>query len=747
MTKSNCLPQQKIAQIMISLIFKNWRFLLDAILIIALVVLIFLWNPFGIFGGGLKLGTTTNMVTEIQEIGQLVTAEYYGEVIASIDESRLELIYEDSLNDQANLMYAELKHALHNLYQFQQIPRDERTQAYREQQTLGGEISNWRRVFRQDVSRNNILEKLNYHHDALTDSEYYDKVVEYLWREEFGKDKDVRWNPNERQEEQVLFSLYNKLVLQHAQLQAQPGIFYAYLDEGFAYANAFSSFYHADQTAELPRKEQRKKLAMVGRGWVKAGFDFATLDEHSFYFHEESSELHFFGLEPQILNADINPWFIPEKGIPGFEIIDYNGRVTFKDAKKVKEYCIQKLTLYAHRADLLMNAQKQGEETLKSFFSLLTGKEIRKIHFHNDLLVQAADEIARDEFINYYEAFLLDSLIRQELQFIDSLDQSRLNRSNNVQLIGVKQNLLKSTVSRLRKLPFEDTKQNFNYYASMAFDMGRDELLDAQEQAALEDVRWNNIRQDADKLDTLTLKLWYEDSLTFMMEYNAALSYLIEKSRWMENRIDSILASPDRESWKAGIESTYTILDTLWTNDTLKVSLSRTDSITEPKFLTELLHPFHYDKEAFTSYTRLRTIFGAAISSTGDTTLSANDSLLWVYHDGAHEAMQSFYLTPDQFFNKYLLASAEAGLRADSLVFVFASKAIALPLDTSKIQSSLNHVQVKELLEYYQLIQTKHEDFRHKGAIVRASEWVQAKLSDRKSMEFNFAEVKKYLDN
>lgn len=726
---------------MISLILKNWRFLLDAILIIALVVLIFLWNPFGIFGGGLKLGTTTNMVTEIREIGQLVTAEYYGEVIASIDESRLSLIKRDSVDQRANLMYADLKLALYNLYQFQQLPREERIREYKENKDLYPQLNflNWGRIFKQDVDRKNILAKLEHHNPDFRQTNLYGEVIEYLWREQMGNDEKETWDVKERHEEQVLFMLYNDVAQTST---ADSAGLQVYLSEGFENDQNFIAFYDEDFTSELPRVEQKKKLAMVGRGWVKAGFDFGTLDEQSFYFHEESSELHLFGFEPKILNADINPWFIPEKGIPGFEIIDYNGRVDFKDAKKVKEFCIQKLTLYAHRADIISNAQKQGEETLKSFFSLLTGKEVKKVHFHNDRLVQIADEIAQDEFVNYYEAQLLDSLIREEIQLIDSLRETRFNRSNNLQKIQIRQNLLKSTIGRLRKLPFEDMDTPFGYYSAAAYRIALDQTLDPQERKALEEVRWNNLQQP----DTLPLNLWYEDSLSFMMEYNAALSYLMEKSRWMESTIDTVFALEDSISWREEVDSAYTVLDNTWSGDSLRLSLSRSDTITQPQYLLSLLHPFHYQKDTFTSIARSRTLLGAEVSSTKDTTLSA-DLHLWIYNTESAEVMQSLSISPEHFINKHILAQSKKGLQADSLYFIFNTEPLNLPLVTSEFTAVLNDTQTQEIIRYYQLLKHQHEVFRNKGAIVRASEWVQAKLSDRKSLEFSFAEVKEYLEN
>ena len=50
---------------MIGWLLKNWKFLLDIVIVLAVVVLVFLWNPFGIFGGKVKLKDTANMVSEV----------------------------------------------------------------------------------------------------------------------------------------------------------------------------------------------------------------------------------------------------------------------------------------------------------------------------------------------------------------------------------------------------------------------------------------------------------------------------------------------------------------------------------------------------------------------------------------------------------------------------------------------------------------------------------------------------------
>jgi hypothetical protein len=65
-------------------IIKAIPFLLQVILVIVAVALFAFWDPFGIFvPTKLKLKDTPVDVRSIREIGQLITAEYYGEVIGS----------------------------------------------------------------------------------------------------------------------------------------------------------------------------------------------------------------------------------------------------------------------------------------------------------------------------------------------------------------------------------------------------------------------------------------------------------------------------------------------------------------------------------------------------------------------------------------------------------------------------------------------------------------------------------------
>ena len=705
---------------MISLLFSNWRFVLDALLIIALVFLLFVLNPFGIFGSGLQLGTTTNMVTEVRQIGQLVTAEYYGEVISSLDESRLVLIEESNPQQQANQLYSELKYALYDLHQYQQIPRNERKEEYL---ATNDRKNGWRRAVLQNVSRNNILEKLEFLNlrDSLNGNRFYLPVIEFLWREKYQHSEKDDWNPDSRTEAEVSLNLYQEVSTQY---QADSGLaFQRYLEDGFTLAANFQDFTYQEQVSEMSRAERKKRLALVGRGWVKAGFDFGKLDESSFYLDEETGELHFFGLEPQILNADINPWFIPERAVPGFEIIDYQGKVNFKDAQRVKEHCIQKLVFYAHQANIINQAQQQGAETLKSFFSLVSGQEIQQVYFHNDILTQTVKEIAEDEFINYYEGVLLDSLLAQEARRADSLRQAVTNRTRNTQLATELDSIRRQSLRRLRKLNFEGSRQKFNYYSTLAYQIRLDSVVDQHEQKLLKQVRWNmQTTSDSNLINLSTYKaprFWYEDSLALMMEYNTALSDLINRNVLIG---DTLVKRIPNSAFEDSLDSSEVILDFWITNDTTTVNYLKVDSL-DSTFLFQQRHPFYYNPRALRKYLTTDTLFTFSRVTNSDSTYTSKTGNNIFYVRNRNQSQSTVVTLPSSLFLDSLILTHTNFIQTDSIEFIFYSG--------KKERSSLSEEQLRELVLYYQFLRSSHQREQNKGAIVRASEWVRDKLTFR----------------
>ena len=697
--------------------------ILDIILVIAFVVILFVWNPFGIFGGGLKLTPTTNMVTEVREIGQLVTSEYYGEVIASIEESRMDRFEEEEISVKASSLFDNLYEAAVDLHAYQSQPVGVREAEYK----LTAPVEGWKRIIRHNVTRRNIVEKLNYHQflEDLTVDILYEDLLKYIWKQ---KNSTKQWNANNRQKEEALFIIYSDV-----EQTKDPS-----LDEA-----AFTDFFYQNKASELNKKETKKKLAMVGRGWVKAGFDFSTIDNSTFYMNQEAGEIHFFGLAAVILNADINPWFIPEKGIPGFEILDFNGKVDFRDAKKVKQYCMEKLILNAHRADILENAELHGAETLKTLFSLMTGKEIEKVFFHNDKIIKLAQEIAEDEYVNYHEASLLDSQLIQERTIIDSLRKTRENSFKNQQLANHREENISVVLARLRQLPFQDLPGTFSYFSKTIFEIAKDSLLDISERDQLKTMRlkWDSIptlKQDVEH--KIEKNIWFTNSLSFVKEYNWAIEYLLEYGVVAGSVADSTLLKSNftptflEENWVQN----YSFTD----SDSVMVTLVKEEK--EPKkILLDLLYPFQYNETSWDKFISQENLWLDSLPAGQEKITDFNDSTVWVYESKPYVRVRRLNISLYNLMSPHLLeefADKDNIWISDSLSFIRTETSWETlegqqePLLTSR--------QSVEMEAYYQLLVKSNGDQKNKGPVVQANEWVQKKFENNKSVREWLSEIK-----
>ena len=687
---------------MIGLLLKNWKLILDIVIVIALVILLFLWNPLGIFGGGLRLTPTTNMVAEIREVGQLVTAEYYGEVIASIGEARLNVIEEEDIGRQASLRYNNLYAAMIDLKEFQAQPVSVREAEYKE----GGSLPGWRRIIRHEVKSNNIMDKLIYQESIdLSTDPLYGEILQYIWERAHNKS----WRASSTQKAEALFLLYSR---------AEQSLDKS-LDE-----SDFSDFHFRNKEANISTREKKKKLAMIGRGWVKAGFDFGELDSHNFYISDNGDEAHFFGLSPVILNADINPWFIPEKGVPGFEILDYNGKVDFRDAKKVKQYCIEKLVLNAHRADILKSAEENGAETLKSLFSLITGKEIKRVIFHNDRIIQLSQEIAADEQVSYHEAYLLDSLLTRELHEIDSLIKTSINSQKNQQQALHREENVRMALKQLQKLPFEDTGNAFSYFSKDIFEIAEDSVLDEGEQHQLISLRdgWNTNGGNTDRPSP-----WYffDDSLSFQNGYSDAIAFLLEKRIvFAEIKMDSIPRSVFTPQY---LEKNWVRNYHYIQGDEVQVLL--VNEIEGGKsHLEEMLYPFTYHPESWSELVSKDRIWLDSLPADQETIPSKTDSTIWVYDKGT---IKELSIPLHQLINPYLIdlwSDEELLWISDDLCFI--QKGVLKNSLAEEPNVLLSPSQAKEMEAFYRLFLLETQKNANRGPFLRASEWVQSKFAN-----------------
>jgi len=500
---------------MISLITKYWKFILDIIIVIAIVVFVFLWNPGSIFGDGLKLQSTANHVSNIRSIGQLVTAEYYGEVMATLDDATINLIEEDVLSDSAHDVFIDLKAAMLEIYNLDTLKRKDREVP----SDFTGNNKKRKQIFKQEARLNNILEKTKYYYGEGWNGNFMSFILEHLRVNRFGqkeKLKKGRTSLKQKHKQEALFRLYREVVRHH---RAGFNVFNDYLIAGFETKVNFTDFYNGLQVEKLDK--QKKELALIGRGWVKAGFDFNTLDERNFSYDETKQIIHLFGMAPRILDADINPWFIPQRKIPGYDVLFASKSTDFDDLITVKKQCIRELEQMAEEADIIKSAERYGEESFKAFFSLLTGDEIKEVRFHRDELKRIFELISRDSVITSDELDLINNTISNHWKEVQKeKDEILRNR---------KKDRLSWFVGDLKTLRIRyshGTKtitSEFNYFTRSIPAIVVDSLITKEELRTLDTLRWGY----PTALDT-TKMIWFEDSLSYVEDYNQFIINLTE---------------------------------------------------------------------------------------------------------------------------------------------------------------------------------------------------------------------------
>ena len=233
---------------------------------------------------------------------------------------------------------------------------------------------------------------------------------------------------------------------------------------------------------------KNSRLAIVGRGWIKAGFDFGKFTDNNFIYNTKTNSIHFIGLKPVILSKVINPWFIPEEGVEGFEflIVERGARMNYEYTKKVKQCCLEKLESQALRHNIIEKALSNAETQLKEFFSILTGKNIKGVYFHSDYLDYMQDELFQKPGAIVNESIIdIDStLLHYVTHYPDVKDQvSRIKK-------------FLDTLSTSTSTIYGDTIQ-LNNYSGLLFNVLKDRSFDS-----------NDVKLIVNKKLTLTDTIW-----------------------------------------------------------------------------------------------------------------------------------------------------------------------------------------------------------------------------------------------
>lgn len=434
---------------MLSNWFSGISFIFQAAVVVVGVVVFSYFDPFDLLTSEkLKLRDTPVSVRSMQQIGELITAEYYGEVIAStmeeveIEETSMANEFEDSLM----VIHESFLDALEGI---------------REAADSNKLNTKRRRQVRLFYLNNN---------QELLGMPWYNAYMSFI-RKKLEKPNET-FSKRDFEKSLGLVELGN--VLKNA-LDNQSNL------ETLDFSSLISAF-SANLNDVNQKKFKKRQLVLLGRGWVKAGFKFNKFTEDNFRYDSESKRVIFIGMNPQILSATINPWFIPEKGVEGFEflIVERKAKRDYAVMTRVKQLCLDKLEKQAMDRDIFERATENAQEQLKVFFELIMGETIKQVSFYNNIFDYTLEEIKRGG----------DVISGEDLYMIERA----LNNSDSLLANGyVKENQVEEFMKKIKALPYQlfdsTQRKGVNPFLTMAYDLGMDGELKLSDSAAIDRYR------------------------------------------------------------------------------------------------------------------------------------------------------------------------------------------------------------------------------------------------------------------
>ncbi len=374
----------------------------------------------------LKISETPVKIKQIRNIGELITAEFYGEVYADLNDAYKEVIKnynEKKAQDTIGILRDSLSENF-PLFTKYLNRQNEINQKKAEAENLKREFEELKKsLFLQRTKTDSIKkfvlkeEKIyNEKHTNYTNqTNELSKKLKELQKEEKKLKRRIRklsrtskrrkQNKEEiEQNKSTLSNIRDNIEIiqneldekskEHEKAQTK------YKEANRLYASANNEM--KEQEKRYQKKEKlfnrkynkikkeinnfmvnRKNLVYIGRGWVKAGFNIKNITEDKLKIinRNDSTILKVTIKEPEILITDINPWYIKTKDeeIPGYEIFMQKGRqkkFTDQEGQMVKQICKQKLKEEAIKKDIIKKARNTGIETLIKFFNLMGFKYV-----------------------------------------------------------------------------------------------------------------------------------------------------------------------------------------------------------------------------------------------------------------------------------------------------------------------------------------------------------------------------------
>ncbi|MCG8700413.1 MAG: hypothetical protein MI922_20330 [Bacteroidales bacterium] len=191
--------------------------------------------------------------------------------------------------------------------------------------------------------------------------------------------------------------------------------------------NEFKTEHQSRFDKILQRQTTDANVVYIGRGWVKAGFDLKNYD----WGTNDTligTTLYLRDLDPKILDADINPWFVPNS-VKGFEIIDIDKarQVSLSDITLVKTRCKEKLQKQAFERRIMDMAIESAEESLLGFlglFNLENNMVVEKIVIQPTEMFDVKNQVITDGIIDDMEIEQLQEY-KAMLDSIQPVDEAK----------------------------------------------------------------------------------------------------------------------------------------------------------------------------------------------------------------------------------------------------------------------------------------------------------------------------------
>lgn len=342
---------------------------------------------------GPKLKNTVLSVQEINTIGELITAEYYGEVLSGhsllihentqvIFQNSLQII-RDEMDKEKNVVEKEYKEKINNRKTKIKDLKKGRSVLFRKSRIKDLEDDVKRLEKRRNRKIKNLANNINSHK--------YISALELLKRFTGQNKKAIITLLNSEENNSRIYQIYRSRI------------------------------------EEYISKQEKKELVYLGRGSVKIGYDMKNIDSLNIFFSESRDTMYLINFDPYITDIDINPYFYypidetentldstslkidnteqkVDSSLHGFQLIyaKNQNKFTLNEISKLKSDCKLKLRQEALQKNVFDHAHKNAEQALEALLSLLLTDK----NTHITKLI-----ISPSKYFYYKSNYLFDSII------------------------------------------------------------------------------------------------------------------------------------------------------------------------------------------------------------------------------------------------------------------------------------------------------------------------------------------------